>query len=176
MASDAKTTPNANANANANALTASIVKFVEPPADFKMRTVVANPTVTVQQKEDPPAALDAAKLPPAESSDLSVGRVIYVRGRRAIIDSVDFPLVFWHFDGDAAGISKHRSFTDNPALFAVDKSDRKPATAGGEKAEFDAKYASDDDGRSCSPARLLTTASCPPALLCPPLPCRMTWH
>jgi hypothetical protein len=69
----------------------------------------------VQQME-PIADLVAASI-----DDLLIDHVIYVRGRPGRIVSLDFPLVFWQFDGEE--VVKHRSFNASRALFQVSAAD-----------------------------------------------------
>jgi hypothetical protein len=47
-----------------------------------------------------------------------VGQAIYVRGRRAVVIDVDYPIVFWRFNGEQ--VVKHRSHQTVPKdLFQV---------------------------------------------------------
>jgi hypothetical protein len=53
----------------------------------------------------------------ASIDDLTIDNLIYVRGRRAIITSLDFPLVFWRFEGETVVL--HRSFMSSREMFQV---------------------------------------------------------
>lgn len=65
-------------------------------------------------------------LTQAETTNLVDNAVIFVRGRRAVIQSVDFPLVYWKFDG--VDVIKHRSFIADRTQFQVMKTTPVPET------------------------------------------------
>jgi len=57
------------------------------------------------------------KLRGAEISDLVEGNIIYVRGHRAVCKRLEFPLVYYQFDGQ--NVEKHQSYNANKAIFQV---------------------------------------------------------
>jgi len=69
----------------------------------------------------------AAKLRQSEISDLVEGNVLFVRGIRAICKRLEFPLVYYQFDGQS--VEKHQSYNANKAIFQVPDGDM-PERAG----------------------------------------------
>jgi hypothetical protein len=51
----------------------------------------------------------------AQRGHLEVGQMIYVRGRKAVVIDVDYPIIFWRFQGEQ--VVKHRSH--HATLFQV---------------------------------------------------------
>lgn len=77
----------------------------------------------------PPAGeADEAETRAAELGDLTQGASVEVRGRRATVAGVDYPLVFFAFD-DAPSEQKHRSFLSSSHMFRVPAGSAPPAPA-----------------------------------------------
>ncbi len=60
---------------------------------------------------------DRSSLVAASYDDLKPCRTIYVHKRRAVITTVDFPLVYYQIEGES--VVKHRSFKSSRDLFEV---------------------------------------------------------
>jgi hypothetical protein len=65
-------------------------------------------------------AASGPALTPAKDDDLHADARVFVRGRPATVVDVDFPLVFFRFEGEE--VVKHRSFRARPEDFQVDRS------------------------------------------------------
>jgi len=63
----------------------------------------------------------STKLRQSEISDLVEGNVLYVRGQRAVCKRLEFPLVYYQFDGQS--VEKHQSYNANKAIFQVPDGD-----------------------------------------------------
>jgi len=61
------------------------------------------------------------KLRQSEISDLVEGNALYVRGLRAVCKRLEFPLVYYQFDGQS--VEKHQSYNANKAIFQVPDGD-----------------------------------------------------
>lgn len=77
--------------------------------------------------------------------DLVVGNTIYVHGRKASIELIDYPLVFWRYEGTPGTF--HRSVVDAPHIFQVAVSDRNTQQRNREQ---DLHSKGDDDDRDSS--------------------------
>ncbi len=64
----------------------------------------------------------------ADYDDFRVGAKVYVRGRPAEIVKLDYPLVYWVFEG--SDVEKHRSFAFDPAMFSVCDEDLQKSAGG----------------------------------------------
>lgn len=98
----------------------------------------------------PPAG---SRLSPAKFQQMIPEAIIYVHNKRAVVTSIDGPLVFFRFDGQ--DVIKHRSFMHDGPLFMVDYKDHPqepvPPTDGvsdGSESTSASASASSNDGGS----------------------------
>ncbi|GAB5358935.1 hypothetical protein AAMO2058_000501500 [Amorphochlora amoebiformis] len=64
-----------------------------------------------------PPQSEAAKFRQAEWDDLGEEKTLYIRGQKAQVTKVDYPLVYWVFEGERS--EKHRSFEFDKDMFKV---------------------------------------------------------
>jgi len=72
---------------------------------------------TPKAEENKESKHEDSRFRPAKSIDFAEGKILYVRGGKAICRRFEYPLVYWTFQGE--DIEKHRSFLVNPDMFTV---------------------------------------------------------
>lgn len=105
------------------------------------------------------------KFRQAELEDLREDEPVWVRGRKALVTMLDFPLVYYRFDGD--DFDKHRSYVSSRELFQIkiggnDGDERGPADdndAGVGSGADDTKHAGDPDAGSPGPPTSSSSSS-----------------
>jgi len=100
------------------------------------------------------------QLVPATLEDLGEGMKIYVHGRAATIVSVDFPLVFFVYDGDSLNLVKHRSYIANQEVFQVPEQKKEGSSTSSLGSSVnsqpdESKDASSPDGQRIAPNAVL---------------------
>jgi len=86
--------------------------------------MLENPIDTPSSKaqENKESKQEDSRFRPAKSIDFVEGKILYVRGGKAICRRFEYPLVYWTFQGE--DIEKHRSFLVNPDMFSVLKEEQ----------------------------------------------------
>eukprot|EP01083_Nonionella_stella_P060500 157973_1 len=93
----------------------------------------------------------------AEAMDFKVGRTVYVRSKRATIAEVDFPLIFFIYDGTE--VVMHRSFAATPEQFEVNINDNFQLNESESETPQDWQHSSDEEDMDDSQQTVAPDAS-----------------